>query len=303
MLKNQIVLKEFIYSCHCRKLSERTIKEYKGYMSRLFSYLESEHEITELNYVKAPLINSYISYMTLLGRTETYINSIIKGFRAFFKYCVEEEYIPDTPMKKVRFQKERQTLILTFSDAEVQKMVRYYSGSRYLDVRNKLIMMLLFDTGLRNFELCNLKMTDIRDTYILIRGKGKKDRVVPISPVLSKQLLKYNRVRDFYIKDKFAYQTEYLLLSQNGRQLTIATPERIVADCAQGCKVSADIRSSPHTCRHYFAQSQLRNGCDLYTLSKLLGHSNLNVTKVYLQSINRDYFLDHAKATSPLMNL
>jgi len=272
-------------------------------MRRFFTYLESEHEITELNYIKSPIINAYVAYLTNLGRTETYINSILKGFRAFFKYCVEEEYIADTPMKKVHFQKERKPLILTFSDSEVQKMVRYFSGPRYLDVRNKLIMMILFDTGIRNFELCNLKITDIRETYILIRGKGKKDRVVPISPILSKQLIKYDRVRDFYIKDKFAYQTEYLLLSQKGKQLTIATIERIVAESGIGCKVNSAIRCSPHTCRHYFAQSQLRNGCDLYTLSKLLGHSNLNITKIYLQSINHEYFLELARTTSPLMNL
>ena len=112
-------------------------------------------------------------------------------------------------------------------------MARFFSGSRYLDIRNKLIMMILFDTGIRNFELCNLKLTDVRETYILIHGKGKKDRIVPISPILSKQLIEYDRVRDFYIKDKFAYQTEYLLLSQKGKQLTIATIERIVAECVK----------------------------------------------------------------------
>lgn len=300
---NDDVLQEFIFDCRLRKLSERTIKGYRNNMLRFFRYLETEYNITKLNHVKANVIKDYINYLAQLGRKETYINSIIKGMRAFFLYCEKEEYIVRNPMNKVNFQKENQTLIVTFSDEEVEKMVRYYNGSRFLDVRNKLIMILLFDTGVRNFELCNLRMTDIRDTYIFVRGKGKKDRVVPITPIIKKQLIKYKRVRNIYIKDKFAYQTEYLLLSQKGKKLTPETTERIVKECGCACNVSEEIRISPHTCRHYYAQSQLRNGCDLYTLSRLLGHSNLNITKIYLRSINKDYLLDNAVATSPLMNL
>ena len=300
---NDDVLQEFIFDCRLRKLSERTIKGYRNNMLRFFRYLETEYNITKLNHVKTNVIKDYINYLAQLGRKETYINSIIKGMRAFFLYCEKEEYIVRNPMNKVNFQKENQTLIVTFSDEEVEKMVRYYNGSRFLDVRNKLIMILLFDTGVRNFELCNLRMTDIRDTYIFVRGKGKKDRVVPITPIIKKQLIKYKRVRNIYIKDKFAYQTEYLLLSQKGKKLTPETTERIVKECGCACKVSEEIRISPHTCRHYYAQSQLRNGCDLYTLSRLLGHSNLNITKIYLRSINKDYLLDNAVTTSPLMNL
>ena len=300
---NDDVLQEFIFDCRLRKLSERTIKGYRNNMLRFFRYLETEYNITKLNHVKANVIKDYINYLAQLGRKETYINSIIKGMRAFFLYCEKEEYIVRNPMNKVNFQKENQTLIVTFSDEEVEKMVRYYNGSRFLDVRNKLIMILLFDTGVRNFELCNLRMTDIRDTYIFVRGKGKKDRVVPITPIIKKQLIKYKRVRNIYIKDKFAYQTEYLLLSQKGKKLTPETTERIVKECGCACKVSEEIRISPHTCRHYYAQSQLRNGCDLYTLSRLLGHSNLNITKIYLRSINKDYLLDNAVTTSPLMKL
>lgn len=182
-------------------------------------------------------------------------------------------------------------------------MVVYYSGSRYLSIRNKLIMITLFDTGIRNSELCNLLLTSIREEYIMIMGKGKKERVVPVSPILNKTLIKYKRVRAEYIKDKFAYQTEYLFLSQNGRKLTPEAVEKIVGDCAKACKVRKHIRSSPHTCRHYFAQAQLKNGCDLYTLSRLLGHSNINITKIYLQSLQDEDVLELGVKTSPLMNL
>ncbi|WP_238483791.1 tyrosine-type recombinase/integrase [Anaerosporobacter faecicola] len=98
--------------------------------------------------------------------------------RAYFKYAFQEEYVIRNPMDKIRFLKEPITLINTFTNDEVVRKVRFYKGSRYLDVRNQLIMILLLDTGMRNAELCGLKLTDIRDTYINILGKGKKIRHV-----------------------------------------------------------------------------------------------------------------------------
>lgn len=121
--------------------------------------------------------------------------------------------------------------------------------------------------------------------------------------MINKYLIKYLRVRKQYIKDKFRYETEYLLLSQKGRKLTIETIERLVLDAGTGVGVHNGVRISPHTCRHFYAQAQLRNGCDLYTLSKLLGHSNINITKIYLQSMDDENFLNMAIRTSPLENL
>lgn len=194
-------------------------------------------------------------------------------------------------------------MINTFNDKEVREMVRFYNGRRFLDIRNRFMMILLFDTGMRNAELCQLKLSDIKNTYIDIMGKGRKERHVPITPIINKALIQYMRVRSEYIKDKWGYETEYLLLSQKGRKLTIETTERIVLEAGLNAGVRAEVRISPHTCRHYYAQAQLRNGCDLFTVSRLLGHSNINITKTYLQSINEDNFLEMATKTSPLMNM
>lgn len=297
------VLEEFIFDCKLRRMSERTIKGYKNNNLRFITFIQNEYQVSELEKVHCKLIKAYLEQLSSLGRMPSYINGIIKSMRAFYRYCIDEEYLFNNPMDKVKFQKESITLITTFKNNEVKKMVVYYSGSRYLSIRNKLIMITLFDTGTRNSELCNLLLTSIREEYIMIMGKGKKERVVPVSPILNKTLIKYKRVRAEYIKDKFAYQTEYLFLSQNGRKLTPEAVEKIVGDCAKACKVRKHIRSSPHTCRHYFAQAQLKNGCDLYTLSRLLGHSNINITKIYLQSLQDEDVLELGVKTSPLMNL
>lgn len=297
------VLKEFIFDCQLRKMSPKTIKGYKNNNLSLFRFFKTEYGVTQLNEVHYKLIQGYIKFLTDKGLRETYINGLIKSFRAFFKYCYKEGYIKINPMDKIEFQKEPNTLILTFTDEEVVKLIRHYSGRKFLDVRNRLIMILLFDTGIRNTELCDLKLTDVRESHLRIYGKGKKERFVPITPAINKALIQYYRVRTAYIKDKVTYETEYLLLSQKGKKLTVETLERIVHDAAVECDVRDIVRASPHTCRHYYAQSQLRNGCDLYTLSKLLGHSNLNITKIYLKSMQDDLMFDMAVRTSPLTNL
>ena len=299
----QDVLNEFIFDCKMRKLSDRTIKGYRNNNRKMMHFIEQEYQVTELEEIYYQHIQRYIKFLTDQKLSDVYINGLMTCFKAFFVYCVQEGYIRKNPMDKIKRQKEPVPMIETFTDQEVAKMIRAYRGNRFLDVRNQLIMVLLFDTGMRNSEVCGLKMSDVRETYIHVFGKGKKTRYVPITPIINKYLVRYLRTREVYVKDKFGYETEYLLLSQKGKRLTVETLERIVKDAGECCNVRKNIRVSPHTCRHYYAQSQLKNGCDLYTVSKLLGHSNIMITKRYLQSMHDDEVLQIAAKTSPLMCL
>lgn len=298
---NQDVLKEFIFDCQMRKLSERTIKSYRNNNLALFRFIEEEYDVVELEETNHLHIKGYIQHLTSKQLSEVYINTIVRTFRAYFRYAVEEQYIIKNPIDKIKRQKEPLVLINTFSNEEVSRMVKYYNGSKFLDVRNKLIIILLFDTGIRNAELCGLKLSDIRDIYINIYGKGKKIRHVPITAIINKYMIRYLRIREAYIKDKINYNDEYLFLSQKGKKLTVETIERVVLECGNNSNVRKEIRISPHTCRHYYAQTQLKNGCDLFTVSRLLGHTN--ITKRYLQSMQDDDFFKLGVKTSPLMNL
>lgn len=216
---------------------------------------------------------------------------------------MEEGYINRNPMDKIKKQKEAVRLIETFTNDEVARLLKVFRGANFLDIRNHFILVLLFDTGIRNSELCDLKVSDVRETYIRIIGKGNKERHVPITPSINKDLVRYMRVRNEYIKDKVRYQTEYLLLSQKGRRLTPEALEYIMKKAGEAAKIKSGVRVSPHTCRHFYAQSQLKNGCDLYTVSKLLGHSKVETTKRYLQSMHDSDLMDIAVKTSPLSKL
>jgi len=300
---NQDILKEFLFDCKMRKLSERTLKGYKNNNLAMFQYVSNEYGIKELEETNHIAIRGYLEYLTKKDLSETYINNLIKCFRSYFSYAIRENYIHKNPMEKIHMQKEPIVIINTFTNDEVKRMVQYYHGSKFLDMRNQLIVVILFDTGIRNTELCELKLSDIRDTYINIYGKGKKVRHVPITAIINKYLIRYLRVREQYIKDKVNYEMNYLLLSQKGKKLTKETIENVVRDCGEKCNVRKEIRISPHTCRHYYAQTQLKNGCDLFTVSRLLGHSKIDVTKRYLQSMKEDDIIIMGAKTSPLMNL
>ena len=109
-------------------------------------------------------------------------------------------------------------------------------------------------------------------------------------------------MRDYYFDDKNIHYNNYLL-SRTGRPLTKEALEHIFNQANQQARVRSNIRCSPHTARHYFAQACLRNGLDLYSVSRLLGHENINITKRYLQSLEDHNIVEMAAKASPLFNL
>lgn len=238
------------------------------------------------------------------GLSVSYINGIQKNIRSFFRFCVEEGYVAEkrNPVLGLKWMKQPKVLIKTFEDEEVIRMLNVYKGSHYLELRNKLIIMFFVDLGIRNLELCSLTCPDVMDTTIKIRGKGNKERHLYISPILKKYMIKYERVKEMYFKDKLMTDSNYFL-SQNGKMLTNTAIEIVVRKAGQQAKVRESIRCSPHTLRHYYAQKQLRLGLDVYSLSRLLGHESTAITNIYLQSIQDEKIVELAKTSSPLMNL
>lgn len=297
----QDAIKEYVYEMQIRNYTPRTIKTYRNCLLRYAEYLKKIHEVEELEDTAPIHIKQFLQSLKDKERTSVYINTVLKNLRSFYKYCYQEGYCLDIA-RKVVFLKEKKTIIKTFTDKEVKKMLEHYDFSSYLNARNKCIMALLFDTGVRCLELCQIKRLDVKNTTIHILGKGNKERVVPISPYLKKIMVKYERIRDSYLKDDVIHYDNYFLSSRN-KPLTVEAIERIVKLASKGAKVRDDVRCSPHTCRHYFSQAQLRNGLDVYSLSRLLGHEDITITKRYLQSIKDKDVVEMGVKTSPLMNL
>ena len=161
--------------------------------------------------------------------------------------------------------------------------------------------MVLFDTGIRVAELINMMPEQIQDGYFIIHGKGRKERVVPLSPFVAKWLGKYMAVRKSHFEYKFAANNVFL--SKNGKPLTEEGISKFLKSTAKAVNVNPNVRVSPHTLRHTFAQQQLKNGIDLYSLSRLLGHTNISITQRYLNSMEDAHILSAASQTGVLANL
>ena len=270
----------------------------------MLEYLELK-QITELEDVRPRYIRDLMKEKQDAGSTSRYINDLLKVWRTWFNYLVNEGYLEerDNPAKKVKCLRQPRTIIDTFTVAEMKRMIQFYDGKDFLDVRNKTIIMLLFDTGMRCNEMILMEPEDIKQDYILVKhGKGSKERVVPKSPALSKQLVKYCTLRDGYLKE---HPTRYknLFPSKTGKPMTDEAVARILKHAAKEVGVSSSVRVSPHTCRHTFAQMQLKNGLDLYSVSRLMGHVNIMITQRYLLGIKDKDIVDRGTQTSPLMNL
>lgn len=302
VMKAKSCAEEFRLECDLRRLSKRTTQGYYNNVCRCLWYIERTFDITELEEIRTQHLKKYIQHLIELNLSPSYANGILKSLRAFFKFAYAEEYIVVNPALKVNWQKEGKVLIHTFTDSEVQKLLAAFDTNSFLQCRNKLILAVAFDTGARNTEICDIQDSDIKDNVILIHGKGNKERNVPLTPYLKKLMLKYERLRSQYFVDKQIHSASYFL-SRTGRPLTKEALEHIFNQANDKACCRDDIRCSPHTARHYYAQANLRNGLDVYSLSRLLGHENINITKRYLQSIQDGDIVEMAVQTSPLSRI
>ena len=295
-------LSEFKMECDLRRLSKKTVKWYFNNCTLFLNYVEAKYKVVVLEEIRPPHLKSYFQYLIEKGLSASYANGILKSLRAFFKYATDEGYILDNIALKVRWQIEGKVLINTFTDDEVKRLLGVYKDSTFLSLRNKLILAIAFDTGVRNSEICALCCEDIKSSVLLIHGKGNKERHVPLTPYVSKLMRKYERVKEKYFFDHRIDFNNYFL-SRTGRPLTKEAVEHVFNQANEKAQVRSEIRCSPHTARHYYAQTNLRNGLDVYSLSRLLGHENVNITKRYLQSMQDESIVILAAKSSPLSNL
>lgn len=293
--------REFIFDCQVRDLAPRTIRNYEKQLGYFVRYLEQVHGVAELEELKPIHIKQYVAMLQGKKYKPSYINDLLKAVKVMCSYAYQEGYTDDLITKRVKNVKEPKVLIHTFSDEEIVRMIRFYDGNDYLSVRNRLIIMMLFDTGIRISELTGLKKSQIREGYFTIYGKGRKERVVPQSPTICKWMIRYDMAREAYFELRDAQ--DYYFLSKNGKKLTPEAVNKLMKKAAKALGINPLVRISPHTCRHTFAHQELKNGLDLYSLSRLLGHESVNITQRYLEAVRDDQILTSAKKTGVLANL
>lgn len=292
-------IKDYLVEIEVRQYTPRTIESYRNKLNAFNTFLVDEMDIHTMDEITPPAIRRYTQYMIKRGNKGTTVNGNLKTIKSFIQYCYEEEYGGfDTKRVGFKWVKEEKPIIKPFSSKDVRKMLESAKGMDYFSVRDTAVLTMLFETGIRCFELFNIKPGDIKDDYIVINGKNHKQRVVPITPILKKSLMRYERARESYFS--FKAVDNYYFLSTTGKQLTHSTVERIVKKHGESVE---GVRVSPHTCRHFFAQQQIRMGTDLYTISRLLGHENISITQIYLNSLKDEDIIKMTKSNSVLMSM
>ena len=292
---------EFGFDCKARKLSDKSISNYQKQLRYLLRYLEAEFQVNQVEEVRSFHIKQFLVDMADKGRKPQYINDLLKVFKTFFNYMKKEGYIKERPTAIIHNMKQPKVKIITFSEDEIRKMLHYYQGRNFLNIRNRTMIALFFDTGMRLTEVMTLRPEQIREDSIIVHGKGNKERLVPVSAYLAKALMQYQMVREAYFEAKLPER--YLFVSKNGRKLTQEAITKVLKKAAADVGVNCNVRVSPHTCRHTFAHLQLKNGLDLYSLSRLMGHESVAITQRYLEGIKDDQVLRKAQKSGVLQNL
>jgi integrase/recombinase XerD len=270
---------------------------WERFMVKELGFSEAE-EVTQLH------IKKYIQERQRIGReVNRTINNNIATLKVFFQYLVSEEFIDEqnNPMRRIKNLKEEKTVIVTFNDDEVSRIINDLKEETYSNVRDKLILIMLFDTGVRVSELCGIKTIDVARRHILIHGKGSKQRLVYISNIMRKYMRRYEALKQERFKKKFQDEIEnYYFLDQSAIKLSRSRINKILKEHCNNAGVRKEVRCSPHDCRHYFAQKQLRNGIDIYSLSRLMGHFDTQITSKYLRGLEQDDILEIGRIHSPL---
>ena len=297
-MKISTAAKEYLIEIEVRKFTPKTIRSYRNNLNLFLRFCAEETDITDIEDLSLAVVRQFSLYMSSRGKKGSYINGLLKVAKAFIQYCYDEGYGGFNTKKNFKWCKQDKAVIMAFKPSDVRQMLRSCRGGDYIHIRDTAVLTTFFETGIRCWELCCIQKKDIHDDFIIINGKNHKQRVVPITPVLRKALLKYDTAKDNYFNLKNT--DDYYFLSFHGRQLTNSAVEHIVKRHGEGI---TDIRVSPHTCRHFYAQQQIKMGTDLYTISRLLGHENIQITQTYLNSLRDDDVINFAKQRSVLMSM
>lgn len=297
----ETLVKEFLFECEIREYSEKTVENYKKQLRHFTEFLRDQLQVETLEELEPKHVKSFIKFYQMRQCKPSYVNDNLKAVKVLCSYAYREKYVDHLITENIKNVKQPKTLIHTFSTEEIKKMISFYNGNSYVEIRNRLILMILFDTGIRVNELIQMREDQIQDSYFIIYGKGRKERIVPKNPLVSKTLMKYMMAKKKYFQCRSA--ENYLFLSKNGKCLNGQAINKFMKDCARAVHVRSVVRVSPHTARHTFAQQQIKNGLDLYSLSRLLGHESVAITQRYLESIQDAQIIANAKKTSVLSNL
>jgi integrase/recombinase XerD len=271
-----------------KSLSQNSIEAYLNDVSKLESFFIDTGQTVTPDKVQYHDLKEFLIWFNKDHRNARTQSRILSGIRAFFKFLLIEGEIAENPSSLIESPKIGLKLPEVLSIEEIDKMIDQIDLSKPEGHRNKAIIETLYGCGLRVSELVNLRLTDINkdEGYVIVTGKGSKQRLVPISNKALREIETYmiDRGGLRVIKD-----ANVLFLNRRGGRLTRVMIFTII----KGLVAKAGIlkKISPHTFRHSFATHMIEAGADLRAVQEMLGHESIMTTEIYTH-IDRSYLRD-----------
>lgn len=303
---------EFMIYCRSRELRAKTLESYEHTLRLFERWCREELNITQVDQVTESVIRRYIINLKERGKYTFYadenakesncpdrrrdfrepvsdatINNYIRNLKVFFNWLDSDCVLKKNPMKKVKQLKTDRSAREYLSDEDFRRLVGQLDRSYYPEHRDYAMIILMLDTGMRLGECCALMTEDLSlaKRQILLRAeitKGRKDRTVYFSQKTEVVLRRWLQYKDRYVDSPFVFPAKY-----SGRNIQISNFETNFKSYLRRARLNEKL--SPHCLRNNFAKRCLMNGMDIYTLSKILGHSSVTVTEqAYLDLTDDD---------------
>lgn len=311
-LSLQGMIAVFMDYCHSKQLRMKTLNSYEQSLKLFAKWINEQHGVENAEQVKEAHIRAYILDLQQRGKytfciseqsarqnhpanrrdyrqpiSNITINNYLRNLRVFFNWLVESECIVKSPMEKIRpLPEERQPKAYLEND-EVLRLLKSMDTSYYSEYRDLLIMMLMLDAGTRLSETLTAEISqlNIAQRSLLLpaeKTKGRKERTVFFSFKTAKELRRWLQFKDRYCDSPLLFPIRH-----SGHAMTVSNYETNFTRYIQRAGITKHI--SPHTLRNNFAKRCLMSGMDIYTLSRILGHSSVSVTeKAYLDVNDED---------------
>ena len=265
-----------------KKYSPHTVNAYLNDINFFESFNKNQFNDENIEQVNYSQIRSWIVSLVDDNISNVSVNRKISSLKAFYKFLLKIKQIEVSPLLKHKALKTPKTLQIPFSESEVAEVLSQIQNPvGFEEIRDKLIIDMFYTTGIRRTELIHLKISNVNSSNntIKVLGKRNKERILPVLPIVSQQLILYLKERAHLenVRDN-----DFFFLTKKGLKLNDSFVYRLINTYFS--TVSEKIKKSPHILRHTFATHLLNNGADLNSVKELLGHSSLASTQIYTHS-------------------
>ena len=271
-----------------KSLSPNSIEAYINDVSKLEKFFAESGRHILPSQVAYPELKEFLVWFDKANQNARTQSRVLSGIRAFFKYLLIEGEIEENPSSLIESPKIGLKLPEVLTIEEIDRMINVIDLSKPEGHRNKAIVETLYGCGLRVSELVNLKITDIHNDegFVIVTGKGNKQRLVPISNHALREIDLYRQRRNSM---RVIYDENVLFLNRHGKKLSRVMIFTIIKELASRAGITKNI--SPHSFRHSFATHMIEAGADLRAVQEMLGHESILTTEIYTH-IDRGYLRD-----------